>query len=122
MSNLFSRQLFRIYFIVVLVLMTLPLNKSGSLNHIYVIKIRGDYFFHALIFLPWAFFGPFMKKNPWLWFVFGLLFAVGSELLHYLIPYRRFNINDILSNSIGIILGFATFIPLGNKLKYSGDD
>lgn len=39
--------------------------------------------------------------------IFLLSFAVISEILQKIIPYRTFNINDLISNSIGIVLGFA---------------
>lgn len=108
-SKLFSKKLFWLYFAVIILLMIIPINTSGSLNHVTVIKVRGDYFFHVLLFLPWAFFGPCMRKNLWLWLLLGLLFAVSTETLQYFIPNRRFNINDMLSNLIGIILGLIVF-------------
>lgn len=119
-NRLFSRRNFWIYFIAILLLITLPINTPGSkfyLNNITVVKIRGDYFFHALTFIPWAFFMVAMKQRPWTWLVLGLIFSTGTELLQYLLPYRRFNINDLISNSLGILLGIGILIFLMNGLK-----
>jgi glycopeptide antibiotics resistance protein len=112
-QHLFSRQIFWLYTGIVILLIVLPINTSGSrfnLNHIMVVKIRGDYFAHALIFLPWAFFGPVMRKNTIFWLLLGLLFSTGTEMLQFLLPYRRFNINDLISNSIGIVIGILILI------------
>ncbi len=104
--------LFRLYFFAIILLITLPINKSGSLNDITVVHLRGDYFFHILTFIPWAFFGLLMKKNMWMWMIPGLLFAFGTELLQLILPWRRFNINDLIANGAGVLLGTLIFILL----------
>ena len=115
-----SEKGFWIYFIAIILLITLPINASGSrlnLNNITVVRIRGDYFVHALVFIPWAFFMTSMRQPLWLWLLLGLLFSTGTELLQYLLPYRRFNINDLISNSLGILLGLILFVVLTRGLK-----
>jgi glycopeptide antibiotics resistance protein len=102
--------LFRLYFFAIILLITLPINKSGSLNDITVVHLRGDYFFHILTFIPWAFFGFLMKKNMWMWMIPGLLFAFSTELLQLILPWRRFNINDLIANGAGILLGTLIFV------------
>ena len=101
---------FRLYFFAIILLITLPINKSGSLNNITVVHLRGDYFFHILTFIPWAFFGFIMNKNLWRWMIPGLLFAFGAELLQLIVPWRRFNINDLIANGAGVLLGTLIFI------------
>jgi glycopeptide antibiotics resistance protein len=101
-----SKKGFWIYFIAVILLIILPINGEGfNLNDIMIISIRGDYFIHALVFIPWAFFMPAMHQKAGLWLLLGLLFSTGTEMLQYLLPYRRFNINDLISNSMGILIG-----------------
>jgi glycopeptide antibiotics resistance protein len=34
-----------------------------------------------------------------------LLFAIFSEVVQYSLPYRTFNINDLASNLMGVLLG-----------------
>lgn len=115
-----SEKGFWIYFAAIILLITLPINASGSrlnLNNITVVRIRGDYLAHALVFIPWAFFMTTMRQPLWLWLLLGLLFSTGTELLQYLLPYRRFNINDLISNSLGILLGLLIFVVLTRGLQ-----
>ncbi len=69
-------------------------------------KFRIDYFFHVLAFLPWAFWGYFLKINNLKWLIIGLCFALTVEGLHYFIPYRTYNNIDLLSNILGVLLGY----------------
>lgn len=120
LGKIANKKLFWIYVVAIILLIVLPINTPGSkiyLNNITVVKIRGDYFFHALTFIPWAFFMPVMKQKPWFWLILGLLFSTGTEMLQYLLPYRRFNVNDLLSNSLGILLGMAVVTILISVLR-----
>jgi len=119
-NQFFSRRNFWIYFTAIILLIILPINTPGSkfyLNDILVVRIRGDYLAHALIFVPWAFFMAPMKQKMGLWLVLGLLFSTGTEMLQYLLPYRRFNINDLISNSLGILIGMIILLLLMKGLK-----
>ncbi len=65
------------------------------------------------IFLPWMFlvrlgYDVSFRKDfarALYWALFGLAFSWITKGLQYFIPYRAFNINDLLANSIGVILG-----------------
>jgi glycopeptide antibiotics resistance protein len=99
-------------------LVTLPLNSAGELNDITILHFRGDYFFHALLFLPWSLFQIIPKKHLVLWIIIGLLFSVSSELIQYFLSYRAFNINDMFANSLGIGLGsILRYTFKGIKIK-----
>ena len=122
MAFALSEKGFWIYFTAIILLIVLPINRPGSkiyLNDIMIVKIRGDYMAHALIFIPWAFFMTTMRQPLWLWLLLGLLFSTGTELLQYLLPYRRFNINDLISNSLGIVIGMMAVQVLFKKLNFS---
>lgn len=109
-SKIFSTiSIFRIYAITIILLAILPLNSSGSLNNITILRFRGDYFLHALMFLPWAFFRPSFRFSNGTWLLLGLLFAAGSEALQYLLPYRAYNVNDLAANVIGVALSFPVY-------------
>lgn len=85
----------------------LPINsKESVLNNNYILSIRGDYFGHAVLFLPWMWLKPLKSFNPrkGLWLFLGLIFASLSECMQYLLPYRSFNINDMAANGTGILL------------------
>lgn len=105
-SKVFSNKwLFGLYVTLIILLVTLPLNSSGSLNNITIITFRGDYFFHALAFLPWAFFRASTHQKRINWLIIGILFAALTEALQYQLPYRAYNVNDLVANGMGIILG-----------------
>jgi len=119
-EKIFTNRNFWLYFTAILLLIVLPINTPESkfyLNNIMIIKIRGDYFFHALTFIPWAFFMFTMNKRLWMWMLLGLLFSTWTEMLQYLLPYRRFNINDLISNALGILLGMVIFLLLTQGWK-----
>ncbi len=103
------KKLFVVYIIFILLLLTLPLNGTNTiLNNTWIVEIRLDYLLHAILFLPFL----ILCIKAWLINIiialfFGILFAAISEGLQYLLPYRAFNINDLLANILGIFLGVA---------------
>jgi len=99
------KSVFYIYATGLILLCVLPINSAAKLNDITIISFRGDYFVHAFIFIHWALFNLKFYKNNWRWLLAGLIFSTGVELLQYYLPYRTFNINDIVSNIIGVVLG-----------------
>jgi len=96
--------------LLILLLITLPLNSAGELNNITILQLRGDYFFHILMFLPWMFFQKALRIKPIYWLLLGMLFATATEGLQYLLFWRAFNINDILANVLGVLIGSLLFI------------
>jgi len=104
-----TKKAFYLYCIVLILLITLPLNTSSELNNITILQLRGDYFFHILMFLPWMFFKKALRIKPLIWLLIGLLFASATEGLQYLLPYRVYNINDLLVNALGVLFGFLLF-------------
>lgn len=108
-----------IVFTVILVLLSvLPINSTSStINHTYVVKIRLDYLLHYVVFFFWMFlvwastnvsFRTDFRKTTFI-ILLCLLFAFVNELFQYFLPYRAFNINDLLANSIGVLLGSILF-------------
>jgi hypothetical protein len=55
--------LFYTYLFGIFLLIALPLNTAKELNNITILRLRGDYFFHILLFLPWAFFHNIAAEN-----------------------------------------------------------
>ena len=94
-----------VYVVCIVLLVVLPINGAKKLNDIMVIRIRGDYLMHMLLFLPWAGFWKVYRPAPGVWVLAGLLFGTGMEGLQYLLPYRAFNINDMVANGMGVLTG-----------------
>ena len=112
-----ARKLFWLYSLVIVLLVTLPINSAGELNNITILHFRGDYFLHALLFVPWAIFYPAMRSGLLIWLLLGLIFAAACESVQYLLPYRAFNVNDLAANILGIASGWCLFwILKGFKL------
>lgn len=103
-----KKPLFYAYLLAIIALIALPLNSASELNNITILQLRGDYFFHILMFLPWMFFSGVYNMKTLYWVLIGLLFAAGSEALQYLLPYRAYNVNDLLANGLGVLLGFLS--------------
>jgi len=114
--------IFSIYILIILLLVLLPINGKGSkINHTYILTLRLDYIFHTFLFLPWMFLNPMktiqIKTKAWL--IVGLLFASFTECIQYVVPYRAFNVNDMLANSMGVIFSavFIYFIIRNQKIE-----
>ncbi len=112
---------------IVLLLVALPINGEdqflGKLNDNYVLQIRLDYISHVLLFIPWVMFvwlgWDWLKKGRQI--QLGLLaasvgFAVACECIQWPLTYRTFNINDLVSNSLGILLGYLLLRTTGSWL------
>ena len=109
--------LFLFYAVSILVLSVLPINgKDSHINHVYLINILLDYVVHAAIFLPWMLLYTLAVKGlvtgqRWkillTGLISGLLFAAVTEGVQYIIPYRSFNVNDLIGNGIGVMVGAA---------------
>jgi len=64
------------------------------------------------------FFGKALRIKPLLWLFIGLLFASATEGLQYLLPYRAFNLNDMLANGLGVLVGFLFyFFNMKGKMR-----
>jgi len=113
------KTLFVGYTVLLILVAVLPINSAGAtINHTFIISIRLDYLLHFVIFLPWMFLmrkysgASFQKSTvqPLIWILAGLLFAVFTEMVQYALPYRAFNVNDLLANGVGVLLGSVVFI------------
>ncbi len=115
------RFLLFVYLVVVLVVTIIPTGSSGkSLNNITVLSLRADYLIHALIFLPlvplWKV--TFPRHRLWWVMLIGFVIAALAEISHYYLPYRAYNVNDLLFNMLGVLLGgLAVFLMIPHQNK-----
>ncbi len=130
-----------LYIIIVLVLHIIPYGDPFggsfdlSLNRIEIGAFRMDYLLHAAVFIFWQFlllFRVVPKKagDPGrlplrrrlafqavtlgqfgLWIIAGIIFAAAAEGIQYWLPYRAFNLMDVIFNILGVLLGAALTIP-----------
>ena len=109
----------------------LPINSgSSALNDHYTLHIRWDYLLHALVYMPLPVLlgltfrkkskeqlaHPFSKSRFWIQVVLISLFVTALfELLQMILPYRAFNINDLLANGVGAIMGLVVAIAFRER-------
>jgi VanZ family protein len=120
----FAGWLFITWFVAIIILSFLPsVGKTTSVD-IGKIEIRLDYLYHIIIYLSgtilailYAVPSPkFPAKSSFLRTMlavsFMILLALLLEYIQKLIPSRTFNINDIISNLMGVLLGTVLTIIL----------
>ena len=113
------KSLFLVYTAFLVLLAILPINSSESaINNNYLLSIRLDYLLHFAVFIPWVlllrlFSGVRFREDAgevgWL-VLAGILFAAANEGIQYFLPYRAYNINDLVANSVGVLLGALVFL------------
>lgn len=93
---------------------------------IWSIQLQPDKIFHFLLFAPFSF---LWAKYLWLatnkkYFslgialLFGLIYAILTELFQfYFFVGRNANINDVIADSLGVLLGLFLVSRLQTKLK-----
>jgi glycopeptide antibiotics resistance protein len=117
-QKIFGILLFILYISVVLLLNTLPLELATQINDTVWGEFRLDYLTHALIFLPWIFFHFWFRRiKKRFWFLVGFVLALLIEGIQYYLPYRSFNMYDVLFNVAGLIMSYLLFTGLYFKLQ-----
>lgn len=106
------RQLRPWYFGIIIFLMWAPLNGVGIPLDNYILGLRADHLLHASVYLPIALFCiDLLHRRQWglLWLA-CCLFGLMTEFGQYLLPYRKFDINDMVANLIGVSLSWLAII------------
>lgn len=104
-----------VYFAVLIFLMWAPLGFVGVPLNNFVFGIRFDHLLHASVYIPCVFFlmdfrrlaYPEFRFRAWL---AALLMAFTTETVQYFLPYRGFDINDMVSNFLGVSVGFVIML------------
>lgn len=116
-----------VYVSTIMALSAAMINTKATLNRTWVLHIRLDHLLHALLFIPW------MVLLHWRWkekrsvgfFMLalgaGFLLAVISEGAQLVLPYRAFNVFDLLSNCVGLVIGGIVSIKMVVSRKKIGE-
>lgn len=101
-----------VYFACLAALMWAPLNGLNiSLNN-YVLGLRMDHLLHASVFILCPYFLLDMtNKRRVLILLVAWLIGVCTESVQYFLPWRGFDINDLIANFIGCFLGWLLLVP-----------
>ena len=120
MKILQSNGLAGLYLLLLLAGALIPLGMGTSLNNNYALNVRADYLLHALFYIPLPMIlllSRWGSKGHWLKVILlSSLVVVLFELVQLLVPYRAFNINDMMANGVGVLIGLALFAMLRKNL------
>jgi hypothetical protein len=112
------RQLRPWYFGGLLFLMWAPLNDVGLPLNNYIFGLRADHFLHASVYIPCSFFlFDLFPRRKWLTWVVAWCIGITTECVQYLLPFRGFDINDMVANFFGVTLGWLILVKLRGKNK-----
>ncbi len=106
------------YLFILFSVSTLPINGNDStINNSYLAStIRFDYVVHSIMLIPWMllllFYKDFGVKKVIAWIISGFLLAIITELIQCFLPYRTFNLIDLIANIIGVYLGFVLWLVI----------
>lgn len=100
------------YFAGLAFLMWAPLNGVGIPLDNYVLGLRMDHLLHASVFIPCALFLYDLYKQNRKWAAWATAVAVGivTETIQWMLPYRGFDINDMIANFLGVTLGWLAIL------------
>lgn len=104
------------YFGLLAILMWAPLNGLGIPLDNYIFGLRADHLLHASVYLLcplflWDLYGRLRAKGQ-RWAVWASAVVVGllTESVQYLLPYRGFDVNDLVANTLGVTLGWLALL------------
>ena len=100
-----------VYFVLLAVLMWAPLSGLGLPLDNYVLGLRLDHLLHASVFLfcP-LFMMDWMRRRKGLLLLAAVLVGLFTEFVQYLLPYRGFDINDLIANCGGNLIGWLLIL------------
>lgn len=104
------RQLRPWYFATLAILMWAPLNGLGIPLDNYIFGLRADHLLHASVFIPCALFLWDIIGPKWLVWLASVAVGLVTEGGQCLLPYRGYDVNDLVANAIGVTLGFVAII------------
>jgi VanZ family protein len=111
----YTKTIFWIFTTIIIVQAIAPINGVNSkLNNTYMFYLRLDYLVHVAMFATLSVLfrlAYFPEKSlvfskAVFYFSVMLTAAFCSEAIQWFVPYRVFNINDLIANFLGVILGF----------------
>lgn len=84
--------------------------------------LRLDYLLHVIVFLPFV---PLWRigwpgQSMMVVMAAGVFLAVAMEGSHFLLPYRGYNVYDMLGNVVGVLAGGMLFYG-AEKLRGRSD-
>ena len=108
-----------VYFALLLILMWAPMGVLGIPLDNFVLGIRADHLLHASVYVPCVFFMMdffvFSKRRSLYSWLAALLLCLTTEIVQYWLPYRGFDINDLIANTFGVTVGLVLLVVIRRK-------
>ncbi len=113
------------YTVLVVVISVIPISSGTgpSLNEVEILSFRLDYLLHTAVFFLWGVLAGIYaikraenrKRQLITLFLIGIMLAVLTEYVQKYLPYRGYNINDLIGNVLGVVLSFGLFAIIVSK-------
>ena len=101
------------YFLFLALLMWAPLGGIPLDN--FMLGLRMDHLLHASVFIPCSLFIYDLYKRKWVVWPTAVAIGVLTESVQALLPYRGFDINDMIANFLGVSLGWIIILIIKHK-------
>ena len=109
------RQLRPWYFAALAILMWAPLNGVGIPLDNYILGLRADHLLHASVYIPCTLFLMDVIGPRWLVWVAAVCIGLLTEGGQYLLPYRGYDVNDLIANAIGVTIGWLVILAIKKR-------
>ena len=102
-----------LYFVFLAVLMWAPLNGLGIPLDNYVFGLRLDHLLHGSVYILCPFFlMDYLNFRKGHILLMAVVIGIFTEFVQYLLPYRGFDVNDLVANVMGCLVGWALLLPV----------
>ena len=95
-----------------------PLNGIGIPLDNYILGLRLDHLLHASVFIPCTLFLMDVIGRRWLVWLAAVAVGLLTEGVQWLLPFRGFDVNDLIANALGVTLGLIVILLIVKKLKH----
>lgn len=104
------------YFVVLALLMWAPVGALGIPLNNFVLGLRLDHLLHASVYLFCALFLiDWCKRRRFRVWIVAVLIGIITEFVQYVLPYRGFDVNDLLANFFGATIGWLLVLSRLHK-------
>lgn len=117
LGRLGRKQLRPWYFVGLAILMWAPLNGIGIPLNNYVFGLRMDHLLHASVFIPCTLFLMDLTNRKWLVWLLAVAIGLLSEGVQWLLPYRGFDVNDMVANFLGVSFGWVIILAVRRGVR-----
>lgn len=112
-SVLFTRIIYILLMILIGIMSIIPDTALDKVSDTYKL-FSGGYLFHILAYGVFSFFAllyniTYQRHSSFIILLFIAVYSIILEIIQYFLPYRTFNLYDILASLIGVAVGVVFF-------------